>query len=218
MTQKPDEATPEAIRKLGLIHNYSFCDDQTAPLIYFIHGRAGNDNVMWLFRRSLPEKVNIISLQAPLDDEIGGYSWWPVGGDKSEEYDIALQSAQKAARFTHQAPSYYDLTPVSTLAFGFSQGSGLITLLVQEEQVHLDAIAILAGFVMKRTSEPAPTWPQIFWGHGTTDEIIPIERARKDRDKLLSEGAAVEFCEEEVGHKIGSQTMKALKSWVESKL
>ena len=52
--------------------------DASAPLLYMVHGRAGNIEVMWAFRRTAPETFSLLSVEAPQPDPVGGYSWWQV--------------------------------------------------------------------------------------------------------------------------------------------
>lgn len=214
----PEAATVQATQALGFIHKHHLCADPTVPLIYLVHGRAGNVDVMWLFKRILPEKnANIISIQAPLKDPIGGWSWWDVSVDKNTWLEQADTNIKKAARFFENACDYYQLTPSNVIGLGFSQGSGVLSYASLAGLIRFDAIAILAGFVLpfdKEVQTGPKTLPSFFWGHGTADDTIPISRAYQDRDYLLSLGAQVDFHEEDVGHKIGSKTTRALSQWL----
>ncbi|MGD8822778.1 MAG: hypothetical protein PVG63_06725, partial [Anaerolineales bacterium] len=55
----------------------------------------------------------------------------------------------------------------------------------------------------------------VYWGHGTEDELIPIEHARHDVERLRTAGVDVSFCEAEVGHKVGVECTRGLKTWFE---
>ena len=54
----------------------------------------------------------------------------------------------------------------------------------------------------------------IFWGHGTSDERVPIARARQDADRLRAAEARVTLCESDVGHKLGAECLRGLRAWV----
>lgn len=56
--------------------------------------------------------------------------------------------------------------------------------------------------------------PKVFVAHGTKDEVISIERARRGAKLLASLGLPVTHVEDEVGHKVGIQGTRALKAWL----
>jgi len=45
-------------------------------------------------------------------------------------------------------------------------------------------------------------WPPIAIGHGTYDEIIPVEFGHRTRDRLVAAGASVLYRESPMGHAI----------------
>src|SRR5512135_2672822 len=56
-----------------------------SPLIIMIHGLGGDENVMWIFERALPDQATAIAPRAPLwiepdtphaEEASGGYSWF----------------------------------------------------------------------------------------------------------------------------------------------
>ncbi len=50
--------------------------------------------------------------------------------------------------------------------------------------------------------------------HGTRDEVISIERARRGAKLLENLGLPVTQVEDDVGHKIGVQGTRALRNWL----
>ncbi len=211
--------SPEAQRALQLQHKIRLSDDPTAPLVYLVHGRAGNHDVMWAFRRCIPEACSIIAPQAPLPDNAGGFSWWDIGTTSAREG--SERAASILLEFMNAAESFYRLKPRTRLACGFSQGAGLLSAVIQREACFA-GVGLLAGFVVETApSNPLPRGPggqptAVFMAHGTDDEIVPVEKARAGRDHLLSYGFPVEYVEDPVGHKVGTGAMKALTRWFSS--
>ncbi|NDC37863.1 MAG: hypothetical protein EBZ48_07395, partial [Proteobacteria bacterium] len=123
----PQEAPPEAVAALGLRHKVRITDP-TKPLVVLVHGRAGNFDVMWTFRRAIPDHFSVLLPQAPLTDPIGGFSWWQVGERGKREEGPAQDAAAMLKRFLADSQAYYGLTPPNTLAAGFSQGAGLLSV------------------------------------------------------------------------------------------
>lgn len=204
--------SPEAQERVGLSHKYRIGSDRAAPLVVLVHGRAGTHDVMWAFRRCIPDNFNIVAPQAPLPDPVGGFSWWDIATTNARDGGTA--AADILARFIEGVVRFYDLAPRIVIGCGFSQGAGTLSVALQRG-VPLGGVALLAGFVVEtedfdRTNDRA----KVFMAHGTEDEMVPIERARRGRDVLLSRGFTVEYCEDPVGHKIGTTGMKALTAWV----
>jgi predicted esterase len=52
--------------------------------------------------------------------------------------------------------------------------------------------------------------------HGTQDEMVPIDRARASMELLEQAGASITYCEDEVGHKLSSNCLRALEEYLSS--
>lgn len=209
----PEIATAEARLITGLEHKLDLNAGHEAPLLFLVHGRAGNFDVMWTFKRCLTMPANIIAPQAYLNDRVGGYSWWDVE-DKVGGREAVLLARDRLSSFISKSIEFYSLKPRCILGFGFSQGAGLLSALVQESPDKFAGIALLAGFVIRIDQiGKADTKSKIFMGHGTNDQVITLEKAKEGRDRLVSHGFDVEFIEDPVGHKVGSTAMRELKRW-----
>ncbi len=199
---------------VGLTFIHRLCGDPTAPLIVLVHGRAGSAQVMWAFDRTLPERANVVSFQAFLPDALGGFSWWDMTSDQPLEPAIMLARD----RFHFALDRYlelFSLQPSKVFAAGFSQGSVLLSAAVLTGVIRLDGLGILAGFVSNIGEQRLiQGHPDVFVAHGTADEVLSVEKARKGVERLRSYGLPVTYVEEEgVGHKLGIQGMRALKEW-----
>lgn len=212
------EASSEAIDATGLAHALTIGDRLEAPLFVLVHGRAGNRHSMSMFRQVLPVGVNVLAPEAFLDDPVdGGRSWWFSGDKSPASHDTAREHFQQ---FLDRAVEFYGLRPASIVGVGFSQGAALLSLIVQEEPRRLERAALLAGFVIERPRERfverTSQRPEIFIAHGTVDPIVPIERARRGAEWLRQCDCQVTVVEDEVGHKIGREGMRQLKSWLQT--
>ncbi len=74
--------------------------------------------------------------------------------------------------------------------------------------------AILAGFVPSGLEELVAGRPlegkPFFVAHGTKDEMVRIDRARESIALLEQAGANVTYCEDNVGHKVSVNCLRAL--------
>jgi len=203
--------------KLNLLNNLRKGEAKNSPLVYFVHGRAGNLSVMSSFMNVLPRDYSVISVQGIMPDAIGGYSWWDVNSHGQEVEQQQEKSVRMLIEFMSSATEQYNLEPAKTLAFGFSQGAGLLSLIAQTRPDLLDGVALLSGFVIERSgSARGSSLPEIFMAHGELDETIPLEQAIKGREYLQRKGYTVEFVsDEKAGHKVGIQGMRALKKWAD---
>ena len=215
MSLAPHVATDDAVATLGLRHKVRITDP-SKPLIVLVHGRAGNFDVMWTFRRAVPDDYSVLLPQAPLDDPIGGYSWWQVG-EKGKREDSPAQGAAAALQlFIERALSYYKLTPPNILGAGFSQGAALVSVLLQKPENPFIGAALLAGFVLKQEAPVRGKTQSILVLHGINDDIVPIEMAHLGATFLEELGYPVQFIQDPVGHKIGTGAVRALTSWITS--
>jgi phospholipase/carboxylesterase len=221
MTQQ-QLGTPEAIASTGLIHRVLLAGPPDAPVALLVHGRAGTSEVMWAFRRSLPEGLNILAPQAFLPDPVGGFSWWDVSDFRgAESARVTTREAIALARerlvsFLDAALSFYGLKPRTILALGFSQGAGLLSTVIQHEPERFVGVGLLAGFVIKEKTEKVGQGtpvPSIFIGHGELDDVVPLATAKEGQSFLETQGFSTEFHSDPVGHKIGTSAMRGLKTW-----
>jgi phospholipase/carboxylesterase len=205
------DSTPSEEAHVGLAFNYRRGVSPEAPLAVFVHGRAGNRGVMWTFERCVPEGWNIVSFEAFLQDPIGGWSWWDMEqqGSRREAIEGAIE---RLGRALHAFISIQGLRPARRVGFGFSQGAVLLSAAGLAGQIPFDGLALLAGFIVLPDAVLNP--PSVFVAHGTLDEVVSIEKARKGVNALKSMGIAVELVEEPVGHKVGIEGTRALKQWM----
>jgi predicted esterase len=170
---------------------------------------------MWAFERTLPDSANIVSFQAFLPDVLGGFSWWDMTSDKPLE--PAIMVARDRFHFAlERYVELFSLQPSKVVSAGFSQGSVLLSAAMLTGVVRLNGLGILAGFVSD-VGDPCliQGHPEVFVAHGTADEVVSVEKARKGVERLRSFGLTVTYLEEEgVGHKLGIQGMRGLKEWM----
>jgi phospholipase/carboxylesterase len=56
----------------------------------------------------------------------------------------------------------------------------------------------------------------IFCSHGTVDQVVPVDWARKSEPKLKALGIAVTYKEYPIGHGISPQNFYDFKTWLEN--
>jgi phospholipase/carboxylesterase len=194
---------------------YSFTSgpEKSSPLALMVHGRAGNLSAMSTFKRCIPESWALLSVEAPFKDPIGGFSWWRIGTEDSPDTasDLLLDSLDSIFKIE-------GISPGKTVAIGFSQGAALLSIIAQKNPERFAAIAFLAGFVIKREVSENGKKPALFFAHGEKDETLAPEKAKAGYEYLSALGYKAEFHADNVGHKVGTAGMKALKKWLSGNL
>jgi len=100
---------------------------------------------------------------------------------------------------------------------GFSQGAAMTNVLALLYPERIRRAAPLAGFIPADSESVVAKRPlngkPFFVAHGTLDEMVKIEYARQSVQILAQAGADVTYCEDEVGHKVSVNCMRALEGF-----
>jgi predicted esterase len=228
--------TDEEQEEIGLIGKIR--DNSALPWgervgVVLVHGRAGNEALMWVFSKCIDFLDPIVfAPRAILADKIGGYSWWEVddapgaavnenvpsnspnaGWDKLNPSINALELAVESL------PAMYGVDPKKIIAIGFSQGGALISSLSLKRPELFKGVAILASFIPNIVREKYvevnfSKLPAYFMSHGTEDEIIPFEKALLTKEFIAMKAKDFIFHSDKVTHKISSSGIKGLAAWI----
>jgi phospholipase/carboxylesterase len=181
------------------------------PPVLLLHGLYGDENAMWVLEHALPPMGLTAAPRGLYEVAEGGYSWvdeplsgWPTAGSFRPAVD-ALALLLGDLREAH------DLGERRPVLLGFSQGAALA--FAGAAALNAAAVVAAAGFLPEGGLDRLAGLP-VFWGHGTGDEMVPVERAREGATRLRALGAEVTLCEAEVGHKLGIECLRGLKTWM----
>jgi predicted esterase len=82
----------------------------------------------------------------------------------------------------------------------------------------IDKAAFLAGFAPSTNSELIKNKPldgkHFFVGQGSRDDIVSVEQSKLMVNLLERAGAQITYCEDDVGHKVSSDCLRALKRYL----
>lgn len=200
--------------------------ERPARLLLMLHGYTGDENSMWVFAKDLPAHYWMIAPRAPHPSGMTGYSWRPpqAGTFGRPSLESLLPAAEALIRLVDevQASAGIEASPGRDQRFdvmGFSQGAAMSNVLAFLYPERVRKIGILAGFVPGGLEEYAAKRPlegrPVFVTHGTKDEMVPIDRARASIEILEQAGAKIIYCEDDVGHKVSLNCLRALRSYLE---
>ncbi len=206
----------------GLVHCASIPPQATAaqpaPLVVMVHGWAGDESSMWIFKQTLPASAAIIAPRAPVSLD-SGFAWFSYNGSRAAPDRASLaRGVNTRDRFIDSLPRHYPVDPDRLILMGFSQGAMTINAFVYANPDRAIGVVSMAGaFPPVINGEPYSNWLAglpVFVAHGTRDETIPVESARETRDLYRALGADVTYGEYPTGHKMHSQGLKDLKQWL----
>lgn len=180
--------------------------------ILMLHGWSGDEKVMWVLQSVLPEDAFIVAARGIYPLPLGGYHWSesPTSTDVGfEDFDPAISSIRVTLK---DLKSRFGFGDGRLLFMGFSQGAAL-AFSAARKGIQASGVIALAGFVPFGELRGLSELP-VYWGHGLRDELVPVDRAREDVKRLLDHGVEVQYCETDVGHKLGIECTRGLKEWL----
>lgn len=207
----------------GLVHRV-LKPDSAGPFTtaVMIHGRSGNEDVMWIFQRALPKDWLVVAPRAIKDDPDGGYSWHPRHSDEghSEEWASLVmfdEAVSAVVQFIKSLPDLYGADPEQIYLMGFSQGAATAIATAMCYPNLVQGIAVLVGFAPEDCEAEVGSGIldglPVFMAVGLEDTTIPLVVSRKSAETLKTAGADLTYGEYETGHKLNSQGMRELKEW-----
>ena len=186
------------------------------PLILMLHGWTGDEASMWVFASRLPKEAMLVSPRGLYPAPMGRYGWhahkegaWPW----LDDFQTAIEALQQLL-----TPEHFPQAGLSRIRLvGFSQGAALCCALALQHPARIRALAGLSGFLPQGSEALARNRPlldiPVFLAHGSRDEQVPVERARKAVQVLEDAGAVVTYCEDDVGHKLSANCFHGLEEF-----
>jgi phospholipase/carboxylesterase len=195
--------------------------DPSPRLLLLIHGLTGDENSMWVFTRNLSARYWMVAPRAPFTAEPSGYSWREKFDSSQFGRPTIDQLRSNAEALIGLVDEYSASAGIDASTFdvvGFSQGAAMSNVLAFLYPERIRKVGILAGFVPGGLEDLAPQRPlegkPFFVTHGTKDDMVSVERARDSIAILEQAGADVTYCEDEVGHKVSVNCLRALKDFL----
>lgn len=193
------------------------------PLVLLIQGYGSNEEDLFAFATELPDECYIISVQAPYQVPPYGYAWYSISFDadmnKFSDNEQAVRSRDLLVDFIDEVCEKYPIDRDNINLVGFSQGAILSYAIAVTYPEKIHKVAALSGYfnpeIMQRKQDAnAYEKLRIFGSHGTVDQVIPVEWARKTAGYLNDLGIAFEYKEYPVGHGVAPQNFYDFKDFL----
>lgn len=205
------------INQAGLIHQIAQpAGEGPFPTAVLLHGRSGDEKVMWVFANSLPPGWLLVAPRGIKPDPDGGYTWHPR--DREEWPPLAQFDAAVTAvtRFIHALPTLYKADPTRIYLMGFSQGAALAYAVALRQPGLVQGIAGLVGFMPECVTMGETAVLRdlpVFMAVGKKDPLIPHEIVQRCAATLRAAGASLTYGEYDTGHRLNAEGVRDLKAW-----
>jgi phospholipase/carboxylesterase len=198
---------------------------QNPPLLILLHGYGSNEHDLFSFAEELPDELLIVSVRAPYNLGAGSYAWYAINFDdvngKFSELKQAKTSLDKIAVLIDEIKQKYKTNTDKTFLLGFSQGAILSYSLSFFYPNKVQNIIALSGYVnmeLLPSSISKEIKTNYYCSHGTVDQVLPVDWARKSKPFLDNLGLKNIYSEYPVGHGVAPQNFYSFKSWIEERL
>jgi phospholipase/carboxylesterase len=196
------------------------------PVLLLLHGYGSNEADLFSFATELPNEYYIISARAPYDLQYGSYAWYAINFDadqnKFSDNDQARISRDVIAGFIDELVANYQIDANDVNLIGFSQGSILSYAVALSYPEKVNKVVAMSGYlnleiVAEDYLKNNLSKLKIFASHGTVDQVIPVDWARKTPGILEKLGVAITYKEYPVGHGVAPQNFFDFKNWLSGK-
>ncbi|MGO4905251.1 alpha/beta hydrolase [Flavobacterium sp. W20_MBD1_R3] len=196
------------------------------PLILLLHGYGSNEDDLFSFATELPEEYYIISARAPYDMQYGAYAWYAINFDADEnkfsDHEQAKISRDLIAKFIDELLDNYPIDEQKITLVGFSQGAILSYAVALSYPEKVQKVVAMSGYLNLEIMADDYlknnfTNLKIFASHGTVDQVIPVEWARKTPAIVENLGINITYKEYPIGHGVAPQNFYDFKNWLQEK-
>ncbi|WP_130735091.1 alpha/beta hydrolase [Flavobacterium sp. J27] len=194
------------------------------PVLLLLHGYGSNEEDLFSFASELPDDYYVISVRAPHNLQPYGHAWYAIHFDADENKfsdDVqAQQSRDLIASFIDELLEKYPIAKEQVTLIGFSQGSILSYATALSYPEKISRVVALSGYLNENILVPEyqnkeNQHLQFYISHGTVDQVIPVDWARKAQPFLENLGLPVTYKEYPIGHGVSPQNFYDFKNWLE---
>lgn len=197
---------------------------ENAPVIFMFHGYGSDENDLFSFASELEDKYMVISVKAPYPMQPYGNAWYAInfdmnGGKFSDEAQ-AIKSRDVISNFIDEAIAAYPIDKNKVTLLGFSQGTILSYAVALSYPEKIKNIIALSGYINENIlvynyAQNNFSNLNFYCSHGSVDQVIPVEWARKTKPFLDHLNIKNTYSEFPVGHGVAPQNFYELKAWLD---
>ena len=189
------------------------------PTAVLLHGRLGNEDVMWLFRRVVPRPWLVVAPRAIVPEGTSGFSWHAQPRGQWPELAAFDPAVDALSRFLNALPRLYNADPDRLYLIGFSQGAAVAFAAALRRPTIARGIAGMVGFVPRVAPEAVAgrlSGLPVFMAAGEQDATVPPEESRRAADVLRAAGADLDYRTYPTEHKLTPAALDDLQAWLQA--
>lgn len=195
-------------------------DSAELPLVMVLHGRGADANDLADLAPEIDNGYRFVFPNAPRRFEpypgmAFGFTWFdglpPDPASIENSRGLLLQLIDDLVR-------KYPTPAGKIILSGFSQG-GMMSLDSGFRTQHkLAGIVVMSGALYEGDLPPLRSEPPVLIVHGTADEMINVNMARRARRVLEQHGADVDYHEFPMGHHVTPDSLAVVREFVRARL
>ncbi|HCQ14219.1 alpha/beta fold hydrolase [Flavobacterium sp.] len=194
------------------------------PLLLLLHGYGSNEEDLFSFAAELPEEYYVISARAPYDMMYGSYAWYAINFDADEnkfsDIEQAKTSRDLISNFIDELLANYAIDSENVTLIGFSQGCILSYAVAVSYPEKIKRVVAMSGYfnaeiATENFKENDFSNLKIFASHGSVDQVVPVDWARKAEPTLKQLGIDIVYKEYPIGHGVSPQNFYDFKNWLQ---
>jgi phospholipase/carboxylesterase len=195
-------------------------DTDSLPLVVMIHGRGADMNDLADLAPLLdpPEGARFVFPNAPREFEAYpgmAFGWTWFDGWPPEQGSVAA-SRTTLLRFVDELLVRYPTPAGKLIISGFSQGAMMSLDAGLRTNQPLAGIIAMSGGLYEADLPSLASRPKvpILIAHGSADEVVPVNYARRARRALEDFGYDVEYHEYPMGHQVAEEEVSVVRGFV----
>ncbi len=198
------------------------------PTILALHGWGANGlDLVGLAPYLCAGRFLVICPQGPVTTPIGagaiGYGWYPLRMGAPPDIPAMLAAKRQLDEFIRACFARYPIDSRKLVVLGFSQGGALAYQLALSDPERFAALVVLSSWLSEEIVDaikPSASCQNLstLVQHGSEDELIEVDRARKSVEILRTLRVPITYREYDMGHEIGPRSLRDLSAWLQEKI
>jgi phospholipase/carboxylesterase len=194
------------------------------PLLILLHGVGSNEEDLFSLAPALPENYLIVSARAPIALSPNSYAWYQVDfstGKPIYNFDQQEKSRNTLIQFIEFIKKEKGISSNEIYLCGFSQGAIMSYNIALTRPDLINGAALMSGRLIEEIKPFAVHKDRLqhlklFISHGTNDNVLPIDYARKANHYFISLGIHPLYKEYTVVHTINQDMLTDLSNWLKA--
>ena len=195
--------------------------------LVLLHGYGADEYDLMGLAPYFDTDMDVICIRAPGSTPYGGASWFDINmlADGGLEFNApqALTSCSDLILLVTELQATGVISQERIMLGGFSQGASMATLVTLSRPELIKGLLIMSGRLTEGVQllihdrELLKGLP-VFAGHGTLDQVIPIEFGRQIVTFWKNLPVQLEHHEYDMGHEIQPSELMHIQSWFDREL